>query len=335
MKQENRKELDNFSYSIVIRTLGNTGDKYRTMLRAIERQTLRPSEVVVVLPEGCMPDHTLGYERVVHCKKGMVTQRAVGIAEASADYMLVVDDDLDFPPDFVERLHATLTKRNLDCVLAYSGVPDAPSEHVRVMFKQKLKRKLMRLRGAFTGQVFYSNRKSPFFDTIASTGGHRTYVNCPEGLCQTGCFQCFFIKSDKAKAVKFEEEVWLEQGSISSYAAYDDAVFFYKLYLQGGRIAYASDTGYTHLDAAAGRQAKDRLSARRIRLYTIARNRTIFWRRLIWPSRKGLCTLAGGIYGMLNYALYSIVINLRPRHWPAIAALFHGYRDAFTYISNS
>lgn len=322
-----------FNYSIVIRTLGTAGDKYRAMLRAIERQTVRPSEVVVVLPEGCTPDHSLGYERVVHCKKGMVTQRAVGIAEASAEYMLVVDDDLDFPPDFVEKLHATLEERQLDCVLAFGGGVSHGEKPRRMAKRAQVRRTLMRLRSAFTGQMFVSHRKSPFFDTIASTGGHRTYVNCPEGLCQTGCFQCFFIKSDKAKAVRFDEEAWLEQGSLSPYAAYDDAVFFYKLYLQGGRTAYAQTTGYTHLDAGAGRKAKSRLSARRIRLYTIARNRTIFWRRHIWPNHRNLHTLLGGIYGMTNYAIYSILVNLYPKNWPAIKALFKGYHDAFKFKS--
>jgi len=42
----------------------------------------------------------------------------------------------------------------------------------------------------------------------------------------------FFIKNDKAKAVRFEDEAWLEQGKLSGYAAYDDAVFFYKFHLQ-------------------------------------------------------------------------------------------------------
>ena len=324
-----------FNYSIVIRTLGNTGEKYLQMLRAIERQTVKPCEVVVVIPEGYTLDHSLGNERVIYSKKGMVTQRAVGIWEAKGDYLLVLDDDLDFPPDFAEKLHSHLQARQLDCVLAFGGgCVSTGGETVsrKLSLKTRMKQCVKRVHVAFTGQAFYSRRKSKWFDTIVSTGGHRTYVRCEEELCQTGAFACFFTKADKAKAVFFEEERWLEQGNISSYAAYDDAVFYYKMFLQGGKIAYTHDTDYMHLDATAGRPAQDRLTAKRIRLYTIARNRTIFWHKHIWSNHRTLHNLAGGIYGMVNYALYSTLINLHPNNWPAIKALFQGYRDAFTYI---
>ena len=326
-----------FNYSIVIRTLGNTGEKYRQMLQAIECQTVKPCEIVVVIPDGYTLDHQIGNERVIYSKKGMVSQRAVGIMEAKGDYLLVLDDDLDFPADFAEQMHSHLQARQLDCVLAFGGgiptggmaVAEKPTD------KKRLKQCIKRLHVAFTGQAFYSQRKSKWFDTIASTGGHRTYVNCEEGLCQTGAFACFFIKASKAKDVHFEEELWLEQGSISSYAAYDDAVFYYKLYLQGGKIAYTHNTDFLHLDAAVGRPAQDRLTAKRIRLYTIARNRTIFWYQHIWSNHRNLRNLIGGIYGIVNYALYNLVIDLHPKYWSAIGAMWQGYRDAFSYIRHS
>ena len=325
-----------FDYSIVIRTLGNTGDKYLRMLKAIDRQTVRPQEILVVIPEGYTLDHSLGNERIIRSAKGMVTQRAVGIAEAKGEYLLVLDDDLDFPPDFAEKMHQHLLTENLDCVLAFGGWnPD--SSHTETLSttktsKHRLSQQIKRLRSAYTGQAFYCQKQSPYFDTIVSTGGHRTYINCEDGLCQTGAFACFFIKADKAKAIHFEEEIWLEHGSISNYAAYDDAVFYYKFFLQGGRIAYTHDTDYLHLDAAAGRPATDKLSAKRIRLYTIAKNRTIFWYRHIWSNRHSFKNLFGGWYGIINYAIYNIIANLNPKYWPAIAAMFKGYGDAYKHI---
>lgn len=325
-----------FNYSIVIRTLGNTGEKYRQMLQAIECQTVKPCEIVVVIPDGYTLDHTLGYERIVYCKKGMVTQRAKGLMEAHGDYLLVLDDDLDFPADFAEKMYNHLQENHLDCTLAFPNwdcrndvTPSKTSK------KQQLLSTIKRARGAFTGQVFYSRRKSEWFDVITRTAGHRTYVNCEDKLCQAGCFQCFFIKNDIAKAVRFDEEAWLEQGSLSQYAAYDDAVFFYKMYLQGGRIAYTPTTGYIHLDAGAGRKAKSKLEAKRIRLYSIARNRTIFWHKHIWSNRRTSHTLLGGIYGMVNYAIYNILINADPKYWPAIGAMIQGYREAFHYIKQN
>ena len=332
--------MDNqaFAYSIVIRTLGNTGEKYLTMLKAIEKQTVRPKEIIVALPHGYTLDHTLGIEKIVCCEKGMVSQRVAGINAATCDYLLVLDDDLDFPPDFAEQQYIAMQERGLDCVLTFGDYEiegiggkgaDAPAG------AQKMRQQALRLRRAFTGQAFYSHSKSTFFDTIASTGGHRTYVDNEKGLCQTGCFQCFFIKREKAQDTHFEDELWLQQGSISSYAAYDDAVFFYKFYLNGGHIAYSRNTAFKHLDAAAGRIAKSRIEQKRIRVYSIARNRTIFWHRHIWGNRHSLRNLIGGWYGIINYALYNIAINILPKNWPAIAAMFIGYREAFSFIRNS
>lgn len=327
-----------FNYSVVIRTLGDTGDKYLQMLNAIKRQTVPPEEIVVVLPEGYSLDHKLGSERVIFSKKGMVSQRATGISAAKGEYLLVLDDDLDFPENFAEELYNHLIQHNLDCTLAFGGWREnnnEPMPTAKPPLKKRIKAAADRIRRAYTGQAFYSKRPSKYFDTITSTGGHRTYINHEDGLCQAGAFACFFIKSEKAKAVNFKDEVWLEKGSISTYAAYDDAVFFYKLFLQGGRIAYTHNTAFCHLDAAAGRPAKDKLTSKRIRLYTISRNRTIFWYKHIWSNHRSLHNLAGGIYGIVNYAFYNLIINIYPKYWPAIAAMMQGYRDAFRFIKHS
>ena len=323
-----------FDYSIVIRTLGNAGEKYRCMLDAIEHQTIHPREVIVVLPHGYAPDHLLGTEQIVYSDKGMVAQRAAGIAHANGEYLLILDDDLDFPPDFAEKLFQALNDKNLDCVLAFGGwrSSDKPST---ITWKQRLKSCAKHVRGAFTGQYFYSHRKSKYFDTIASTGGHRTYVNHPEGLCQTGAGACCLIKASIAKTARLQDEVWLDQGSISMYAAFEDSSFYYKVFLAGGRIAYTSLTDFAHMDAASSHKSKDPLASKRTRVFSIARNRTIFWYRHVWSNHKNLRTLAGGIYGIVNYAIYSIAANIVPRYWPAIAALFKGYSEAFALIKKS
>lgn len=326
--------MDLFCYSIVIRTLGNAGEKYSRLLESIEKQTVKPLEVIVVIPHGYTLGCQKGNERVVYSEKGMVSQRSVGIQEARGEFLLVLDDDVAFPPDFVEKMHTCMVERELDCVLAFGENNVQNGQTERTKGKQRVKETLKRLRGAFTGQYFYSNRRSDYFDTITRTAGHRTYVNETEKLCQTGCFQCFFIKRESAVETHFEDEKWLEQGTLSQYAAYDDAVFFYKAFSHGCRIAYTSDTNYLHLDAAAGRSAKDKLTSKKIRLYTIARNRTVFWRRHILTNRPGALTWIAGFYGLGNYALYSTVINLLPKNWPAIAALFAGYRDAIRFIRN-
>ena len=59
------KSNGEFRYSVVIRTLGNSGEKYRKMLEAIDRQKVSPMEIVVVIPHGYTLDYMLGNQRVV------------------------------------------------------------------------------------------------------------------------------------------------------------------------------------------------------------------------------------------------------------------------------
>lgn len=324
------------SYSVVIRTLGNGGDKYRALMDSISSQTVEPEEIIVVIPESYNLDYVSGRERIVYSPKGMVTQRAVGINTAKSEYILVVDDDVKFGPDFVESLYKFGSIHGLDCILPMEG--KAENEHTDTI---DLRYPLpVRIRGAFTGQLFQTNRESNYLDKITVTAGHKVYLknnkldNCY--LCQTGNFQCFFIRTSIAQSVRLDDELWLQQGVLSQYSAYDDSTFYYKLYLLGGKIAYSLRTRYIHLDAAAGRQAKSKVEQKRIRYYTIARNRTVFWYRFLLQSSNSffrkLHVVLGGLYAFINYTLYSTAINLRPAYWTCISALFKGYTDALKTI---
>jgi len=65
----------------------------------------------------------------------------------------------------------------------------------------------------------------------------------------------------------------------------------------------------------------------------------IYWYGFIWKYAGGFFAkvkaLLGGMYGFVNYTLFTVVINLIPKYWNAIGALFLGYKDAFSYIHNS
>lgn len=325
------------SYSVVIRTLGSTGAKYRALIDSIFTQTIQPEEIIVVLPEGYNLDYITGRERIVYSKKGMVSQRAVGISECKSEYMLVCDDDVAFGPTMVGNLYSYSIANGLDCCLPMEGqASDSEQTHIN-LGALSLK---ARLRGAFTGQVFVSKKKSPFLDIITKTAGHKIFVNsnridtCYQVQC--GCFQCFFAKTSSAKAVHFEDETWLEEGTVTQYASYDDPTFYYKMYLQGGKAAYSLATRYTHLDATAGRPDKTLLDSKITRYYSVARNRTIFWYKFIYQEQKSLIAktiaILCGIYGTVNYSLWNIAICLKPKYWPALSAMHKGYKDAAKYI---
>lgn len=327
------------SYSVVIRTMGDSGDKYEALLRSIVNQTIQPEEVIVAIPDGYELDMRIGTETIIRAKKGMVSQRAEGISAAKSQYILVCDDDIEFNERFVEHLYDYLVKNQLDCVLPMEGrVEDDGLVNLDLRYPF-----LVRLMCAITGQMFQSHQSSSFLDVITTTAGHKVFLNSNIKdkcyYCETGNFQCFFIDTQKAKAVRLEEEIWLQQGSISTYSAYDDTSFFYKLFLQGGNIAYSLRTRYRHLDAGAGRRAKSKAEARTIRSFTHARNRTVFWHRFLWlPSTHLLIrrvqVLAGGIYAFINYTLLTIIINLHPKNWRVIKAMFIGYNEAYHIIKS-
>lgn len=328
--------INAFSYSVVIRTLGNTGEKYRTLLESIARQNIRPEEIIVVIPNGYNLDFSIGNERIVRSEKGMVTQRAVGIKEAKSEYILVVDDDLQFDEDFVLNMYNSLIDDKLDCVLSFQNslAKENANPSSKSTINNLVRGKLMSFRRVFTGQHIVTYRKeSKWFDEVTACAGHKTYESNPYGLCNCGCFQCFFSKTSVAQKVHLEKELWLEQGSISKYAAYDDMVFFYKMFLNDGRIAYSRKASYIHLDAGAGRPAKSKLEAKRIRLYSIARNRTFFWYKFLWsPAKKQerLHILCGGIYAIVNYSIYNLIVNCPPKYWKAISAMNKGYKEAIS-----
>ena len=327
------------SYSVVIRTLGNSGEKYAALLDSIKAQTVQPEEVLVVIPEGFTLDHLLGNETIIRSPKGMVTQRAVGIEFAKSEYILVVDDDIEFDAFFVECLASFMKAHNLDCVLPREGLaPEDGDTTINLYYPLST-----RIKYAFSGRMFQTRRASKYLDVITATAGHKVFCGSNRldrcYYCQTGNFQCFFIKTEKAKQVDFNKEVWLQQGSLSGYAAYDDAVFFYHFYLLGYNIAYSLRTRYRHLDAAAGRRANSKLEARRIRYFCIARNRTIFWYRFLYQTSdsflRKIKVVLGGIYAFVNYSLFCVFVNVNPKNWPAISALAQGYKEAFSIIKQN
>lgn len=328
--------MKHLSYSVAIRTLGNTGEKYQRLLQSIQSQTIQPEEIIVAIPIGFDLDYKLGNERIVRCEKGMTHQRVASINASNSQYTLVVDDDLEFGPTMVEDLLAYMADNDLNCCLPMSG-NDVTAEDMIIDLRYPL---LTRIRSGFTGQMFTSRRKSKYLDILTYSAGHKVFLKSNNldtcYLCTTACFQCFLIETKFAKLAQYEDELWLDKGRLTSYAAFDEPVFFSKLKPYGLRMAYALRVRYRHLDAKVGHLTKTRLEDKQTRYYAIARNRSIYWYRCIWglstKSLEKLQAILGGLYSFTNYTLFTIVINLLPKYWPAINALFLGYKDALAFI---
>ena len=76
-------------YTVVIRTLGTAGEYYHRTLNSLIKQTIQPEAIIIYIAEGySIPKETIGIERYVYVKKGMVAQRALPYNEVNTDYLL-------------------------------------------------------------------------------------------------------------------------------------------------------------------------------------------------------------------------------------------------------
>lgn len=116
-------KIQPFDYSVVIRTLGTSGEKYEALLHSIDKQSIKPKEVLVVMAHGYSPSpYHSEYERIVWTRKGMVNQRQVGFEESRSPYLLVVDDDVAFNEDFVEHMYDRMLETEADCIFPVAGL---------------------------------------------------------------------------------------------------------------------------------------------------------------------------------------------------------------------
>ena len=261
-----------FEYSIYIRTIGKGGEKYKKLLHSIDEQTIKPKEVVVVLPKDYMPPkEQLGYERFAFSEKGMVKQRLYAINDAKTPYVLLLDDDVEFESTYVEKMFATLERAEAQCCIP-------------ILKDDSKKRSCIKnLINKFIGCEIYKDTKDNFFMKINSCGGFVVNTNLLPNVqyySQTGHGSNCFAETKILRNIHFEEELWLEN---SGYALPDDQVMFYKIYKKGYNIAVCRDAYFRHLDAASTNDGKRYLKIACAK----ASNYLIFWYRFIYPYRKG------------------------------------------------
>lgn len=260
-------------YTAVIRTLGKAGEKYQILLDTLMKQTIAPKDIIVYIAEGYdIPTETIGVERYVYVKKGMVAQRALPYDEVETEYILFLDDDLYFPNDGVEKLYDALLKNDAEVVS-----PDV-FENAKISASDKI-------RMAFLGLNLPLFREKKYAYKVLRGGGF-SYNNNPikpvyESTTNAG--PCFFCKKEDFLKIRFEEELWLDE---TFYALPEDQVMFYKMHLCGLKILTLFDSGIIHLDAGSTNQgnALKKLN----NLYSESRNKLIFWHRFIFLCENNL-----------------------------------------------
>jgi len=257
-------------YSVVIRTLGTAGEKYQKLLSCIEKLEPKPKEVIVVLPEGYeKPADQLGWEKFYFSPKGMVIQRSYGINAATTKYALVCDDDVCFDSDFVQKLYKPVN----DGLCSFSAGP-----LLSFLPPKGSKTIISSVMGAAAPTLFHKNR----YVSILNTGGYsfNRNINTAEEHyyeAQSLPWTCFFADVEAYKALKLDEELWLD---MNGYSAFDDQTMFYKGWLKGYKTIVVSNALYEHLDAKTSTRKNKPAT-----LYSSVFNRYVFWHRFIYTRK--------------------------------------------------
>lgn len=322
------------NYSVVLRTLGFGGEKYKALLDSIKAQTVQPKEFLVIIPHGYdLPEERLGTETFIRGNKGMVRQRVDGINAAKGDYLLIIDDDIAFPNDFVENLYSLLTIAHADMVSP--RVDDAAGN----IGKAGL---VSRIIAFLSSGSYFSHKKSDYAIRVSALGGSIHTVDLDNDkiyYTQTGHGGCCFVTREAVQLLHYEDESWLEEDV--TYAYPDDQVFFYKAHLMGLKTAYAHKYPFRHLDSGATvNDTKISIDKRTVKKHDSSRNMFIFWYRFQYsrikknPWKK-LVSLACIIWKVsFNMMLHLLLYGLRPYLWKCIAFTWRGYVDGYMFIKS-
>lgn len=288
------ERLKGFRYSVAIRTLGLAGDKYQQELNSIKNQSIKPDKVIVYLAEGYdPPKETIGLEEIVYVKKGMVAQRALEYREIDSPFILLLDDDVFLREDSVEKLALGLMENGGDCIAA-----DTFRSH-EMSFTSKV-------RAVITNWAipFYSNK---WAIRIQHTGSF-FYNNNPKKdvyLAQSAAGPCSLWQKNALLSIRFKDEVWLDK---LGFAYGDDLLFFYKLYVNNGRLLFHYKSGVEHLDGQSSRKSYSNDPER-------LRKRARAWFLLWWRIDFDRCdySLFQKTISLFEYLIkfiWSFVINL-------------------------
>ena len=282
------------SYSIAIRTLGTSGEKFVRELESIKRQTIQPDKVVIYIAEGyTRPEYTIGKEEYVWVKKGMMRQRVLPYHEIDSSLIMLLDDDVELAPDSAEKLINTLNKYQLDCIAA-----DTFRNH-----KMPLSGKFY---SAVTNLVFpHYSIKWAF--KIHSNGSF-SYNNCVKRdvyLSQSAAGPASLWKKDVFLTLHLDHELWLER---FVFPFGEDALTFNKLYRNGFKLGVHYESGVKNLDGKSSSSAFQK-NPRKFYIRSVS-SMMIWYRTCYSPNNFGPIKRAMAVLSFSLKAIWLLLVNL-------------------------
>ena len=280
-------------YTAVIRTLGTAGEKYQKLLNSLISQTIKPKDIIVYIAEGYpLPKETAGVERYVYVRKGMVAQRALPYDEVKTEYMICLDDDLEFPSNTVECMFQLLHKYNAD-IISPDIFPNA---------QRSISSELMM---TLSGRMRARRHDNMWGYKIMRTAGYSYNKNIQKEcyLSQTNAGACFLCKKSDFLKIRFDEELWMDS---MSYALGDDQVMYYKMYCNGLKQLTWYNHQFVHLDAGGNMSPEKEL----MRLYGDIYFKIVFWHRFIFCLNQNWIMKIWSILCIIYYLTFTLLMSL-------------------------
>lgn len=316
----------NIKYDVIIRTLGMAGEKYERTLSSIKNQTIPPQNIYVVLPYGYKnPTISINQEKYIYSEKGMLHQRIAGFNQCNEEYVLALDDDVEFSANFIEELFKTLLKTNSDFVS-----PIVRDINTNCNNKSS---KIIELKNYLLGIAYKKKLKCNYSVIINNSGEFTVNTNIQPNIQyynQSGHGTCLFGKTQKIKDIHFEDELWLED---TKYALPEDMVMFYKLYLYGNKIAMNFNVRFIHLDAGSSLMNENKKINN---IFASARNGYIFWYKFIYQMRKKkFKTILAMSRRIFFTCFFSFIKGIIKCNFKYFRTYIKGYIDGYRYVKSS
>ena len=275
------------NYSVAIRTLGTSGEKFVRELESIKRQTIQPEKVVIYIAEGYeRPDYTVGKEEYVWVKKGMMRQRILRYDEIDTPLVLLLDDDVELAPDSVEKMIEALVANDLDCIAA-------------VTFRNYLIPITKKIYIALTNLVLPHWSKT--WSVKVRCNGSFSYNNHPVKdvyLSQSASGPAALWKKQVFSDMHYEDELWLDD---LRFAFGEDVLMFNKLFKNGHRLGCHYSCGIKHLNAQS---SSSEYKMNLIRFHTRSMASLLIWYRICY-NLKG-ASWWSRMWAVLSFVFKSI-----------------------------
>ena len=306
-------------YSICIRTLGTAGEKYIRLLDSIKNLNIQPKEVIVVIPKQYdLPVHRIGTEKFIRSEKGMLVQRIIGYEEATSKYVLLLDDDVEFESDLIEKLSKPILENK--CKITFPIYKELlPVEGIRSLI------------GAATLSAVPRINDNNEFIKILPSGGYsynKNIIDKEYMYSQSAPGMCVFAETDILKRINLRDEVWVEK---PGYALRDDAILIYKAFLNKYKSIGITGININHLDAGSSENNRNIKAA-----YANVFNHILFWKRFIYSNSKNRLNKFISILAIIWWAVstigYLVVKLIVSRDIELFKVSTKGIREGFKYI---